>query len=259
MTRVLVAGSTGYLGGYVVRELARRGSAIRALTRSPEKLQTIAGAIDEIATTRQIDLPRVDEGMVNMNITGDPGMQLEEMDNAVDRIEDLLLADQHVETLFTTAGGFVFGRSQHEASNRASIQVRLKPLAERGGLSSKAWIGRINQRLELDPLAGVKISLRAQGLLDQLVDFGIPLFPCPELQSQQELPFRLGGPAGGLATSRLARGHAARAAGARHQAQPWRRRADQRQAAAARPGFSTTQVGGAGLFDHAALRSVITI
>ena len=36
--RVLVAGSTGYVGRYVVRELAGRGYRVRALTRSEERL-----------------------------------------------------------------------------------------------------------------------------------------------------------------------------------------------------------------------------
>ena len=38
--RVLVAGATGYLGRYVAQEFKRRGYWVRALARSPEKLQT---------------------------------------------------------------------------------------------------------------------------------------------------------------------------------------------------------------------------
>lgn len=49
MQRVLVAGATGYLGGFVVKELASRGHFVRALARSPEKLVGLAGAVDEIA------------------------------------------------------------------------------------------------------------------------------------------------------------------------------------------------------------------
>lgn len=39
MQRVLVAGSTGYLGRFVVREFKRRGYWVRALARNPEKLR----------------------------------------------------------------------------------------------------------------------------------------------------------------------------------------------------------------------------
>jgi uncharacterized protein YbjT (DUF2867 family) len=38
MARVVVAGATGYIGKFVVRELARRGHRVRALTRSKERL-----------------------------------------------------------------------------------------------------------------------------------------------------------------------------------------------------------------------------
>jgi uncharacterized protein YbjT (DUF2867 family) len=48
MKRVLVAGSTGYLGGFVVRELKARGHFVRALARTPEKLAPVRGSIDEI-------------------------------------------------------------------------------------------------------------------------------------------------------------------------------------------------------------------
>ena len=39
--RVLIAGATGYLGGFVAQELNARGHFVRALARSPEKLEGI--------------------------------------------------------------------------------------------------------------------------------------------------------------------------------------------------------------------------
>ena len=38
MKRILVAGATGYLGGFVAREFKSQGHFVRALARSPEKL-----------------------------------------------------------------------------------------------------------------------------------------------------------------------------------------------------------------------------
>jgi uncharacterized protein YbjT (DUF2867 family) len=46
--KVLVAGSTGYLGQHVVSELHARGYRIRALVRSPAKLDPVRDAVDEI-------------------------------------------------------------------------------------------------------------------------------------------------------------------------------------------------------------------
>ncbi len=46
--RVLVAGATGYLGEFVVREFKSRGYYVRALARSPQKLEPLKDNIDEI-------------------------------------------------------------------------------------------------------------------------------------------------------------------------------------------------------------------
>jgi uncharacterized protein YbjT (DUF2867 family) len=48
MSRVLVAGATGYLGRFVCRELKSRGHAVRALVRTPRKLDGLWGCTDEI-------------------------------------------------------------------------------------------------------------------------------------------------------------------------------------------------------------------
>jgi uncharacterized protein YbjT (DUF2867 family) len=63
MKRVLVAGATGYLGSYVVRELGRRGYFVRAIVRSPDRLSGSAReAADEVVeaeVTRPGTLERV--------------------------------------------------------------------------------------------------------------------------------------------------------------------------------------------------------
>lgn len=48
MKRVLVAGATGYLGGFVVQEFKARGYFVRAMARSPEKLNHLHRSLDEI-------------------------------------------------------------------------------------------------------------------------------------------------------------------------------------------------------------------
>ncbi len=48
MQRVLVAGATGYLGGFVAQELKARGYFVRALVRSPKKLDHLWDSTDEI-------------------------------------------------------------------------------------------------------------------------------------------------------------------------------------------------------------------
>ena len=48
MKRVLVAGATGYLGGFVVQEFKARGYFVRAMARSPEMLNHLQRSVDEI-------------------------------------------------------------------------------------------------------------------------------------------------------------------------------------------------------------------
>lgn len=64
--RVLVAGATGYLGGFVAQELKRRGHFVRALARSPEKLEAIRDCLDEVVEaeiTRPETLEHVCDGV----------------------------------------------------------------------------------------------------------------------------------------------------------------------------------------------------
>ena len=56
MQRVLVAGATGYLGGFVAQEFKARGYLVRALARSPEKLDHVQGSLDEIVEA-EVTLP----------------------------------------------------------------------------------------------------------------------------------------------------------------------------------------------------------
>jgi uncharacterized protein YbjT (DUF2867 family) len=66
MKRVLVAGATGYLGKFVVKELRRRGYWIRALARDPGRLKPVAGDVDDVFTadaTRPETLDGVCEGI----------------------------------------------------------------------------------------------------------------------------------------------------------------------------------------------------
>ncbi|MGD8868154.1 MAG: SDR family oxidoreductase [Gemmatimonadales bacterium] len=46
--RILVAGATGYLGGFVAREFKNRGYYVRALARSPKKLDPFRDLLDEV-------------------------------------------------------------------------------------------------------------------------------------------------------------------------------------------------------------------
>ncbi|MCP5053913.1 MAG: SDR family oxidoreductase [bacterium] len=66
MKKVLVAGATGYLGRYVVKELKKQGYWIRALVRSPENLADLEEFIDEVfvgEVTKPETLDKVCDGI----------------------------------------------------------------------------------------------------------------------------------------------------------------------------------------------------
>ncbi|HEB81950.1 MAG TPA: efflux RND transporter permease subunit, partial [Gammaproteobacteria bacterium] len=120
-------------------------------------------ALLQIRETRQIDLPRVDAGRVTLSITGDPSMRLDDMDNALNQLENLLLQDKNVDTLFTTSGGFVFGRSVFGNSNRSSISIQLVPINQRT-VSSQQWVEKTRKIINDLRLTGFKLYLRVAGV-----------------------------------------------------------------------------------------------
>ena len=142
----------------------------------------LAASLFHLTDAKQIFLPDLDEGKVDVRITTDRGISLASTDEVTERIEQLMAAQPEVESIFTIVGGNVFGRSQHESANRASLKVQLKPMAERGG-SSKKWIQRMREQVQKMQLAGVKVHIRMPGIR------GIKLN-----RSDDDIAFRIKGP-----------------------------------------------------------------
>ncbi len=124
----------------------------------------LAFTVPDFLDKKQEFLPRMDEGRVYVSITADRGINVADMNRITERIETILARQAEVDTLFTTVGGHVFGRSQHESPNRSSIKVRLKPSSERGGIGSRAWIDRVKKEIDQAQLAGVKVRIFSTGL-----------------------------------------------------------------------------------------------
>jgi CzcA family heavy metal efflux pump len=112
---------------------------------------------------KQTFLPSMDTGEVRISISGDPGIALEEMDSNVRAIEKLLQAQPEVRSVFTLVGGYIFGRTERESSNRTTITVQLVPREQRG-MSSDEWIRTAQKRIEGLGLTGFKIYMRSRGI-----------------------------------------------------------------------------------------------
>ncbi len=111
----------------------------------------------------EIFLPNMDDGRVSVHITTDPGATLDEMDHAVQLIEQLIQAQPEVDHVFSTVGGFIFGRTQRELPSRSTLHVQLVQLSQRS-VSSDEWIRRIEQLVAEEQLAGVRVRLRTRGI-----------------------------------------------------------------------------------------------
>ncbi len=128
-------------------------------------------------------LPRVDSGQVRVRILGDAGMQLDEMDATVRRIEALLQARPEVQSVFTQAGGFVYGRTQWFSGNRSVIRVQLLPRAQRA-VSTEQWVQAMRGRIQALDLPGFRVHIWAKAKVQ-----GIRLG-----RGDEDLSLRIAGP-----------------------------------------------------------------
>lgn len=112
---------------------------------------------------KQIFLPKLDEGDVRISLTTDSGINLEQMDALARRVEALVARQPEVQTIFTTVGGFVFGRSQFESTHRASLQVRLRPPIERE-VDSNQWIAQMRALLDAERIPGLQVYMYSRGI-----------------------------------------------------------------------------------------------
>ncbi len=112
---------------------------------------------------KQEFLPKLDDGLITVVVVTDPGVTLEEMDQRASVVEKLMLAQPETANVFTLVGGSIFGRTEREIPNRATLKVQLRPLAQRK-ISSQVWIKRMQKEIAARQLAGVKVRMYQRGI-----------------------------------------------------------------------------------------------
>ncbi|NCA71532.1 MAG: efflux RND transporter permease subunit [Sphingobacteriia bacterium] len=166
----------------VRREGARRGVVERAMASLQEAyvwllarllwarwliillfVLALAWAVSWLGAAEQEFLPKLDEGDVRISLTADEGIDLDQMDALTHQIETLVAAQPEVMAIFTSVGGFVFGRSSFESTNRASLQVLLVPAAERT-VGSSEWIARVGPAIRALEIPGLRATLTTRGI-----------------------------------------------------------------------------------------------
>ena len=129
----------------------------------PAFLLMLAFSVQVFFDKEEIFLPDMDDGRVSVVITTDPGTTLDEMDETVQLIEQLLEARPEVDHVFSTVGGYIFGRTERESPSRSTLNVQLVPVSQRG-FSSEAWIQRMDKAIVEKQLAGVRVRMRTRGI-----------------------------------------------------------------------------------------------
>jgi hydrophobe/amphiphile efflux-1 (HAE1) family protein len=112
---------------------------------------------------QEIFLPKLDDGQITVKIKADTGVALDEMDASVRIIEDLLLSQPETKTVFSLVGGFVFGRTERESPSDSTLSVQLVPVVDRG-LSSQAWMEKMNKLIAQQQMAGIKVNMTQPGI-----------------------------------------------------------------------------------------------
>ncbi len=126
-------------------------------------LPLLMGSIYSLLNAKQIFLPAMDEGQISISVQADSGTRLDDMDRTVRRLETLFQSDKNVASVFTSSGGFVFGRSSFESSNYSGMTVQLRAPSQRK-LSSQAWITHMQTRINKLKLVGYRIYMRVRGV-----------------------------------------------------------------------------------------------
>lgn len=116
-------------------------------------------SIFQLSSAKYKFLPAIDEGQVRAYIKADTGTPFESFDQNIKKLELLIKNQAEVQTVFTTSGGFVFGRSEFKSSNTGSIFIQLKSDA-----NSKQWINKMRRLIAKQKLVGMRVHMRSRGV-----------------------------------------------------------------------------------------------
>ncbi|MDQ2669162.1 MAG: efflux RND transporter permease subunit, partial [Gemmatimonadota bacterium] len=104
-------------------------------------------------------LPQVDDGGVGAFIRLPAGRTPEQTNAVALELEEMVRAMPHVEHVFTTAGGFLFGGATADRSGRGSMDIRLSSAAERD-MTADEWVTELQRRVDERGFPGARVFIR---------------------------------------------------------------------------------------------------
>lgn len=105
-------------------------------------------------------LPQLDDGAVQIRITMPAGTPPDETQRVSRQIEQLLLQRDHVDNVFTLAGGALWGGVISERAGSGIFQIQLVPASERPDMPAGIWINDAQRAVRDLGLPGVSITAR---------------------------------------------------------------------------------------------------
>ena len=104
-------------------------------------------------------LPQVDDGNVGVYISLPPGASADATNRVAGEVERMVAEMPDVRSVFTTAGGFIFGSSTSERAGRGSLDIVLAPGSERT-ISADDWVGTLQSRIDERGFPGARVFVR---------------------------------------------------------------------------------------------------
>jgi multidrug efflux pump len=134
---------------------------LRAALAHPRLVISILGAtvalnIYLFAVIPKGFFPQEDTGVIQGNLRADQDVSFDAMENRLRQALSIVGKDPAVESF----GGFTSGGGGFGANNTANLDIDLKPLSQRNGMSSDEVIARL--RRELSKLTGARLFLQVQ-------------------------------------------------------------------------------------------------
>lgn len=102
-------------------------------------------------------LPQVDDGLVQVRLSLPPGTPPEETDAAFRRIERAINEMPYVESIFSMAGGSLWGGVITEVSGMARASVQLSPAAARPDMPAARWVLEAENRIAALGIPGSRV------------------------------------------------------------------------------------------------------
>lgn len=104
-------------------------------------------------------LPQVDDGSVGAFIRLPPGATPAQTNRLTLEVESMVQRMPHVQAVFATAGGFLFGGASSNNAGRGSLDILLTPASERP-MSADQWVRTLQDSINARGFAGARIGVR---------------------------------------------------------------------------------------------------